>query len=99
MSFIRHQPASLTDSPPARRRGRHVASLLLMLGLTASVLTGVAALPANAATACDPGTDVCVAVPDTVPTPLGPVTIAVSAENVVTVQLMPTVACTQVIGI
>lgn len=98
MSPVRHRPASSADSPPARRRGRHVASLLLIVGLTFSAMTGVAALPASAATACDPGTDVCV-VPDTAPTPLGPVTVAVSAENVVTVQLLPSVSCTQVIGI
>jgi hypothetical protein len=36
---------------------------------------------------------------DTAQTPVGPVTIAVSAANVVTVQLLPTTPSTQVIGI
>jgi hypothetical protein len=61
-------------------------------------MTVFAASPASAASVCDPGTDIC-AITDTVQTPLGPVTIAVSAANVVTVQLTPTAPSTLVIGI
>jgi hypothetical protein len=61
-------------------------------------MTAFVAAPASAASVCDPGTDICV-ITDTVQTPLGPVTIAVNAANVVTVQLTPTVPRTLVIGI
>jgi hypothetical protein len=62
-------------------------------------MTGFAAASASASTVCDPGTDVCVVVPDTVQTPLGSVTVAAGSDNVVTVQLTPAVQCTAVIGI
>jgi hypothetical protein len=62
-------------------------------------MTGFAAASASASTVCDPGTDVCVVVPDTVQTPLGTVTVASSPDNVVTVQFTPAVECTAVIGI
>lgn len=99
MSLVRYPPPSLPASPAGRPRRRHVRSLLLVVGLSTGAVTGAVASPASAATACDPGTDVCVAVPDTVPTPLGPVTVSVSAGNVVTVQLAPATSCTQAIGI
>jgi hypothetical protein len=91
--------ASSPASPPGKRTGRLVALLLLAVSLTASVLTAVAASPAAAATACDPGSDTCVVTPSTAQTPLGPVTVTVSAENVVTVQLAPTAPGTLVLGI
>ncbi len=87
-------PGKHPGKPPCLR----VASLLLSLGLSAGALAAFAG-PATAATACDPGSDICVVVPDTVQTPLGPVTVAVSAENVVTVQLTPTTSNTVVAGI
>jgi hypothetical protein len=61
-------------------------------------VTALAASPARAASVCTPGSDTCV-IADAVQTPLGPVTIAVSAANVVTVQLTPTAPGTLVIGI
>jgi hypothetical protein len=61
-------------------------------------MTALAASPASAASVCDPGADSCV-ITDSVNTPLGPVTIAVSAANVVTVQLTPTAPGTLVVGI
>ena len=88
----------MTATMPGRRPGRRVASALLVAGLTASAVTAFAASPASAASVCDPGTDVC-SVPDTVQTPLGPVTVTVSAGNVVTVQLTPTAPGTLVFGI
>jgi hypothetical protein len=99
---VSHPPHLLAKnrpaSPPRKRPGRRVASLLLAAGLTLSAMTVFAASPASAASVCDPGTDIC-AITDTVQTPLGPVTIAVSAANVVTVQLTPTAPSTLVIGI
>ena len=71
---------------PARRR---VVSFLLAAGLAAGAVPALTASPASAASVCDPGTDVCGVVPDTVQTPLGPVTVAVSPANVVTVRLTP----------
>lgn len=95
-------PSGLLASEPAirprKRPGLRVASLLLAAGLTASAMTALAASPASAATVCAPGADTCV-ITDTVQTPLGPVTITVSAANVVTVQLTPTAPRTLVIGI
>ena len=84
----------LLGKPPSLR----IASLLLSLGLSAGAVVAFAG-PATAASACDPGSDICVVVPDTVQTPLGPVTVAVSAGNVVTVQLTPTAPSTVVAGI
>jgi hypothetical protein len=54
---------------------------LVSLNLTTST--------ANAATTCDPADDTCVVVPDTAQTPLGLVTVTVSASHVVTVHLDP----------
>jgi hypothetical protein len=97
---VPHAPHLLASGPaslPHKRRGRRVASLLLAAGLTLSAMTVFAASPASAASVCDPGTDIC-AITDAVQTPLGPVTVAVSASNVVTVQLTPTASSTLVIG-
>jgi hypothetical protein len=98
---VSHPPHLLANrpaSPPRKRPGRRVASLLLAAGLTLSAMTVFAASPASAASVCDPGTDIC-AITDTVQTPLGPVTIAVSAASVVTVQLSPAAPRTLVFGI
>jgi hypothetical protein len=92
---------------PGQRPGRLAASLLLAVGLAAGALTAFAASPASAASAvrtasavsaCDPGADFCV-VPQTAQTPLGAVSVAVSAGNVVTVQLTPIAAGTLMLGI
>ena len=98
MSHPPHLPANRPARPAPRRPGRRVASLLLVAGLTVSAMTAVAASPANAASVCAPGADLC-AITDAVQTPLGPVTIAVSAGDVVTVQLTPIAPSTLVIGI
>jgi hypothetical protein len=92
--LLANRPASPARKPPSRR----VASLLLVAGLTVSATTALAASPARAASVCAPGADICV-ITNAAQTPLGPVTIAVSAANVVTVQLTPTAARTLVIGI
>ena len=81
-----------------KRSGRRITSLLLAVGLASGAISAFAAAPASAASVCDPGADSCV-VGDTVQTPLGTVTVAVSAGNVVTVQLTPTAPGTLVIGI
>jgi hypothetical protein len=94
LPLLANRPASPTRKRPRRR----VASLLLVAGLTVSAMTALAAAPASAASACAPGSDICV-ITDAVQTPLGPVTVAVSAANVVTVQLTPTASSTLVIGI
>jgi hypothetical protein len=101
MSHIQRRPHLLGNWPakrPGKPPGLRVASLLLSVGLTASAVAAFAA-PASAASVCDPGTDICVVVPDTVQTPLGPVTVTVSSDNVVTVQLTPTAPNTLVFGI
>lgn len=85
-------------SPPRKPRGRRVTSLLLAAGLTLSAMTVFLASPASAGSVCDPGTDIC-AITDTVQTPLGPVSIAVSAASIVTVQLSPAAPRTLVFGI
>ena len=90
--------ANRPASAARKRPGRRVASLLLAAGLTVSALTALAASPASADSACAPGTDIC-GITATGQTPLGPVTIAVTAANVVTVQLAPTAPSTLVIGI
>lgn len=99
MPHIPSPTASWPASLPGRRTGRLVALLLLAVSLTAGVLTAVTASPAAATTACDPGSDTCVVVPSTAQTPLGPVTVTVSAGNVVTVQLAPAAPGTLVLGI
>lgn len=98
MSHRTDSRANRPGSEKRKRPGRSVASLLLVAGLTASAMTALAASQASAATACAPGADTCV-IPETVQTPLGPVTVTVSAANVVTVQLTPIAASTLVIGI
>jgi hypothetical protein len=80
-------------SAPSRRLG----ALLLALGLAATTLVGISAAPARADTVCSPGDDTCVVLPTSVQTPLGLVTVTVSAGNVVTVSLAPT-SRTLVIG-
>ena len=68
------------------------------LAFTIAAMVGVGTTAASAGTVCDPAGDVCVVTPDTVQTPLGLVTVNVSATNVVTVHLDPTVR-TLVIGL
>jgi hypothetical protein len=92
--------ASRPANPARKPSRRRVASLLLAAGLTLSATTALAASPASADSVCAPGADTCVITgTGTTQTPLGPVTIAVSAANVVTVQLTPTAPRTLVIGI
>jgi hypothetical protein len=98
VSLIPSRPYSL-GRLSGKRPNHRIGSLLLAVALTASALTALAAAPATAATACDPGSDTCVILPDTVQTPLGPVTVTVSTGNVVTVQLDPTAPNTLVFGI
>jgi hypothetical protein len=98
MSDPPHQPANRPASPARKRSGRRVASLLLAAGLTVSAMTALAASPASAASVCAPGADICV-ITDSVQTPVGLVTIAVTAANVVTVQLTPAAPRTLVAGI
>ena len=98
MSHPPHLLANRPARPTRKRPGRRVASLLLVAGLTVGAMTVLAASPASAASVCAPGADICV-ITDTAQTPLGPVTIAVSAANVVTVQLTPTAPGALVIGI
>ena len=97
MSYVPHPLSCRPAIRPRKRPGRRVGSLVLAAGLTVSAMTALAEAPASAASVCSPGTDICV-IADTVQTPLGPVTIAVSAANVVTVQLTPTAPSTLVIG-
>lgn len=98
MPYVPHPLAGEPAIRPRKRPGRRAAALLLTAGLTVSAMTALAASPAGAATVCAPGADSCV-ITDSVNTPLGPVTIAVSAANVVTVQLTPTAPRTLVLGI
>lgn len=91
--------ADRSHNPIGARRGRHTRSLLMAAGLVAGALLVSTASPAAAATVCDPGSDTCVIVPDTVQTPLGIVTVTLSAGGVVTVQLAPTAPNTLVLGI
>ena len=98
MSHPSHLLASRPASPIRKPSRRRVASLLVLAGLTLSATTALAAPSALADSVCDPGGDTCV-ITGTVQTPLGTVTTAVSAANVVTVQLTPTSPRTLVIGI
>ena len=98
MPHAPHILASRPASPPRKRSGHRVASFLLAAGLTLSAMTVFVASPASAASVCDPGSDSC-AIADSVQTPLGPVTIAVSAASIVTVQLSPAAPRTLVFGI
>jgi hypothetical protein len=65
--------------------------------LTIGAFAGAA--PVSAATVCNPGGDECVIYPDSVQTPLGVVTVSVSAANVVTVHLAPGAPNTLVLGV
>jgi hypothetical protein len=98
MSHLTDPPANRPGIEKRKRPGRSVASLLLLAGLTAGAMTALGASQASADSVCAPGADTCV-IADTVQTPLGPVTVTVSAANVVTVQLTPIAASTLVIGI
>ena len=77
--------------------GRRLGSAVLAVGLTTGALVGLGAAPVSAEAGCTG--DLCVVVPDTVQTPLGLVTVTVSATNVVTVQLAPTAPNTLVLGV
>lgn len=76
---------------------RPLKGLALTLGLSL-LLLNLAVLPATAATVCDPGGDTCVVVPDTIQTPLGLVTVTITATNGAIVHLSPT-APTLVFGV
>jgi len=71
--------------------------IIAILSTILALLVGMGTTPASAATVCT--SDICVVLPDKVQTPLGIATITVSATNVVTVQLAPTMANTVVFGI
>ena len=86
-------PASITSS------GRRLGSMVLSVGLTVGTLAGLSAGRVSAYSVCDPGGDVCAVYPDSVQSPLGLVTVDVSATNVVTVHLDAIDANTLVIGI
>jgi hypothetical protein len=78
---------------------RRLSSIAAAVAMTAGTLLGLGVTPASAQTVCNPGGDVCVVSPDTVQTPLGPVTVTVSTANVVTVQLAASYANTVVLGV
>ena len=69
----------------------------LAAGSILGTLAVLGASPASAYSACSG--DLCVVYPDTVQTPLGLVTVAVSATDVVTVNLEPTTPNTLVLGV
>lgn len=99
MPHFPSQTASRPASPPGKRTARMVALLVLAVGLAAGLPAAFAPSPASAAFACDPGSDTCVVGQYTAQTPLGLVTVTVSAGSVVTVQLIPTDPSTLVFGI
>src|SRR5437660_997021 len=77
---------------------RRVRLVLLGAVIALPAVTGLDIASAQAATVCS--ADVCVIVPDaTLATPLGPVTVTVSAGNVVTVHLEPAQPNTLVLGL
>jgi hypothetical protein len=91
----------MTNEPRNRRitiLALRVASVALAAGLATAALAALTASPASATSSCDPGGDVCVIVPDVVQTPPGALTVTVTAANVVTASLAPTVS-TLVIGV
>jgi hypothetical protein len=88
VSLIPHRLASF---------GRRLGPVVLAAGLTAGAFAGAA--PVSAATVCNPGGDACVIYPDSVQTPLGVVTVSVSAADVVTVHLAPAAPNTLVLGV
>ena len=79
--------------------GHRLGSLAMGAVLMAATVVVLGATSASASTVCNPGGDVCVVVPDTVQTPVGLVTVTVSAANVVSVVLTPSVPRTLVFGI
>lgn len=89
-------------SAAARHRsssGRRIGQAVVAFVLGAGTLLAVSAAPAGAAdVGCIDG-GVCVAVPAVVETPVGPVTISVTAAHVVTVALPPTTPNTLVFGV
>ncbi len=93
-----HPQRSITP-PRLSWLGRGLGSMVLAVGLTVGTLAGPGAAPAYAATACDPASDLCVVVPDTVQTPLGVVSVSVGDGNIVTVRLDPTTSTTRVLGV
>ncbi|WP_295692602.1 hypothetical protein [Lapillicoccus sp.] len=83
----------------ARAWIRRVTQIVAVLAGVGILTLGLAVTPATAATVCNPGGDICVVVPDTVQTPLGLVTVTVSATNVATVHLAPNTANVLVFGV
>jgi hypothetical protein len=76
---------------------RHAWRAVLASSFAAVIsLSGVAAIPASAATVCN--ADTCVVVPDTLQTPLGVATVDVSPTKVVTVTFVPSATGTLVLG-
>ena len=84
---------SRSTSAERQRRRRMVrgraGALLTAMGSAAFVIAGFAAPPAAATTSCDPASDACAIEPDILRTPVGIVTVTVSENEVVTVQLEP----------
>jgi hypothetical protein len=85
------------DNRPLRPLRRRLGSAMVATGMTIAAIAGLGAAPANADTVCT--SDTCVVTPNTVQTPVGTVTVTVSANNVVNVQLAPITANTLVFGI
>jgi hypothetical protein len=82
-------------SSSRHRAGRGLAAAVLGFGLFLAAPAATAA----AAVVCGPENDNCVVVPDVVQTPLGQVTVTVTAGNVVTVHLDATGPNTFVLGV
>lgn len=89
---------------PATRHGRtprplrrRLGSVTVAMGMTIAAVAGLGAAPASADVVCTG--DICVITPDTVQTPVGTVTVTVSAADVVSVRLAPSVPNTLVAGI
>jgi hypothetical protein len=76
---------------------RRVFSGIVAIGMMVAAMNALGAGPAAADVVCTG--DICVITPDTVQTPLGPVTVTVSATLVVSVQLAPSAPNTLVFGI
>jgi hypothetical protein len=91
-----NRSASLRDRP-RWLFPRRLGPMVLAAGLTLGAILGLGAAPAGAATVCTG--DTCVVLPDSVQTPLGPVTVTVSATNVVTARLDPVSPNTWVVGV
>ena len=105
--MARHAPALpqrggvLDDADPAGfvQNGRRLGAAILGIGLIVTALTGLGAGPATASSACSVGGDVCTVKPDTAQTPLGLVTVTVTAGDVVTMHTDPTAPNTVVVGV